>query len=231
EELQGAVPCTAAVMCCKPDGTDLELVAWGLRNAFALGFLDDGRLLAVDQGPDDRGSRPIGNAPDLLFEVRPARWYGWPDFVGGDPVTDDRYRPERGPRPTFVLADHDRLPPPEPALARFPPHCSATKFCVLPRTTRWPGQVLVTLFGDERPMTAPAGGQVGRSLVRVDPSDWSVHEVATAVALHRPIDVAHLAEDDSLLVVDFGRFEMSPAGVAAEAASGAVHRIPLKEMR
>ena len=57
-------------MRCNPDGSGLELVAWGLRNAYGLGFLPDGRLLATDQGADDRGSRPVGNAPDMLFEVR-----------------------------------------------------------------------------------------------------------------------------------------------------------------
>src|SRR5438132_1651573 len=92
---------TAAVMRCEPDGSGLELVAWGLRNAYGLGFLPDGRLLATDQGADDRGSRPVGNAPDLLFEVREGAWYGWPDYIGGDPITDERYRPVRGPAPTF----------------------------------------------------------------------------------------------------------------------------------
>jgi hypothetical protein len=35
------LPCTAAVMRCNLDGTGLELVAWGLRNAYGLGFLAD----------------------------------------------------------------------------------------------------------------------------------------------------------------------------------------------
>ena len=69
QRVAAALPCTAAVMRCDLDGGGLELVAWGLRNAFGLGFLPDGRLLAVDQGSDDRGSRPIGNTPDLLFDV------------------------------------------------------------------------------------------------------------------------------------------------------------------
>ncbi len=132
QRVHGRVPCTAAVLRCDPDGTNLELVAWGLRNAFGLAFLPDGRLLATDQGADDRGSRPIGNAPDLLFEVREGAWYGWPDFIGGDPVTDPAYAPQRGPRPAFVLAEHDRLPPPERPLLRFEPHTSAVKFAVVP---------------------------------------------------------------------------------------------------
>lgn len=70
QRVSAGLPCTAAVMRCRLDGSDLELVAWGLRNTYGLGFLADGRLVAVDQGADDRGSRPIGNAPDLLQEVR-----------------------------------------------------------------------------------------------------------------------------------------------------------------
>jgi glucose/arabinose dehydrogenase len=60
--------------CNSYDGSDLELVAWGLRNSYGLGFLLDGRLLAIDQGPDDRGSRPVGNAPDLLYEIHEGSW-------------------------------------------------------------------------------------------------------------------------------------------------------------
>jgi len=220
------LPCTAAVMRCNPDGSDLELVAWGLRNAFALGFLPDGRLLPVDQGADDRGSRPVGNVPDLLVEVRPGAWYGWPDFIGDDPITDPRYRPTRGPAPTFVLANHDELPPPAPALLRFPPHTAAVKFDVASAGT-WAGHILVALFGDEAPMTAPPGPHVGRGVGRIDPFDWTLHPVA-AGPLSRPIDVRVDPAGRALYVLDFGRFEMhAERGVIAEAASGALWRLPL----
>jgi hypothetical protein len=140
QRIAAGLPCTAAVMRCKPDGSQLELVAWGLRNAYGIGFLPDGRLLAIDQGADDRGSRPVGNAPDLLFEVRTGAWYGWPDFIGADSITDPQYRPERGPVPSFVLANHDDLPPPERPLVRFPPHSAAVKFDVAPHSVQgWAG--------------------------------------------------------------------------------------------
>jgi glucose/arabinose dehydrogenase len=221
QRITACLPATAAIMRCAPDGTGLELVAWGLRNAYGLGFLPDGRLFAIDQGADDRGSRPIGNAPDVLFHVRQGAWYGWPDFIDGKPVTDPAYQPERGPAPTPLLANHADLPPPQRALLRFPPHTAAVKFDIDPDD----GQLYVALFGDEKPMTAPAGPRVGRSVVRVDPDDWSLHPLVTGPLL-RPIDVRFRPTDHELYVLDFGRFEMTADGnVAAEPSSGCLWRI------
>jgi glucose/arabinose dehydrogenase len=226
QRIEAAVPCTAAVLRCGLDGSGLELVAWGLRNAFGLGFLPDGRLLAVDQGADDRGSRPIGNAPDLLFEVKAGAWYGWPDFVGGEPVTSRAFAPERGPQPVFLLDGHEQLPAPEKALVAFEPHAAATKFAVVPeQVSVAAGQLVLALFGDEAPMTVPAGGPpVGRDLLRVDPVDWSVHRIPAAMPLRRPIDVGFAPGDGALYVLDFGQFEMSGAGVRAEAGTGCLWR-------
>jgi glucose/arabinose dehydrogenase len=225
QRVGGQLRATSALLRCDLDGGGLELVAWGLRNAFGLGFLPDGRLLAVDQGADDRGSRPIGNAPDLLFEVRPGAWYGWPDFVGGEPVTDPKFQPVRGPQPSFVLANHDELPPPQTALVSFQPHAAATKFTVLPAgAPRHAGHLVVTLFGDEAPMTTvPGGPPVGRDLVRIDPDGWSVHRLHTGLPISRPIDVT-TGPDGELYVLDFGKFEMSESGVRAEAGSGRLWR-------
>ena len=221
--IAGQAPCTAAIMRCRPDGTELELVAWGLRNAYGLGFLPDGRLLATDQGPDDRGSRPIGNAPDMLYDVKKGGWYGWPDFVGGRSVEESAFRPARGPHPRFLLVNHGELPAPERPLLTFPVNAAAAKFAVLPASARrWPGQLLVAIFGDEKPMTAPPGAKVGRTLLRVDPADWSAHAMRLP-DLQRPIDVAAAQDGSRIWVLDFGRFEMLAEGrVDALAGSGAV---------
>jgi len=220
QRVAAQLPCTAAIMRCNVDGSDLELVAWGLRNAYGLGFLPDGRLLAVDQGADDRGSRPVGNVPDMLFEVHEGAWYGWPDYIGDVPITDPRYQPERGDAPTFLLANHDALPKPEKPLVRFPPHTAAVKFAVGPS-----GDLFVALFGDEVPMTAPSGPKVGRSVVRVDTRDWSMHPFVQGELL-RPIDVQFNAVDGALYILDFGSFEMmSKGGVSAEPGTGKIWRV------
>jgi glucose/arabinose dehydrogenase len=222
QRIPAELPATAAVMRCNLDGSGLELVAWGLRNAYGIGFLPDGRLLAID-----RGSRPVGNAPDLLFEVHMGAWYGWPDFIGGDPITDQKYRAEQGPAPSFVLAHHDGLPPPQRPLLRFPPHSAAVKFAVAPSGgAGWAGQMFVALFGDEVPMTAPAGPRVGRSVARIDPADWSLHPFVQGL-MARPIDVQFDPAGESLFLLDFGHFEMNAQGVEAVAESGKVFRLRL----
>jgi glucose/arabinose dehydrogenase len=233
--LAGRVPCTAAVLRCNLDGSGLELVAWGLRNAYGLAFLPDGRLLATDQGADDRGSRPIGNAPDVLYEVKEGAWYGWPDFAAGVPVDHPRFRPARGPVPERLLANYEELPAPEPPLLEFAVNAAATKLAVLPESAgRWPGQLLVALFGDERPMTGPAGPRVGRTIVRIDPSDGSLHPVlgggeAGCGPFLRPIDVA--VRGEFVYVLDFGELEMvSGGGVEAQAGTGALWKIPLRDL-
>jgi glucose/arabinose dehydrogenase len=217
QRIAATLPCTASVMRCELDGSKPELVAWGLRNAFGLGFLD-GRLFALDHGPDDRGSRPVGNAPDALFEIRQRAWYGWPDYVSGDPITDERYRPERGPAPSFVIANHAELPAPEHPRVCFPPHVAATKFDVSPD-----GSLVVALFGDEAPLTAPSGTRAGRSLARVDLTRWSV-DLFEEGPFWRPIDV-RFDPDGKLHVLDFGRFEVGRAGVTAAPGTGAVWRV------
>jgi glucose/arabinose dehydrogenase len=262
QRIKSQLPCSAAIMRCDPDGSNLELVAWGLRNAYGIGFLPDGRLLATDQGADDRGSRPVGNAPDLLYYVRKDAWYGWPDFIGGEPITDPKYAPKRGGTPlTFVLANHEELPPPEKPLLRFPPNVAAVKFDVAPSNiaiagngfsfydqkiddNHHPGKereetkdkkdsdneflLFVALFGDEKPMTAPPGPRVGRAILCIDPSDWTIVATIRNQALSRPIDLRYNYADGCLYILDFGKFEINEEHhINAQSRSGKLWRLAL----
>ena len=229
-KLAAALPCTAAIMRCNADGSDLELVAWGIRNAYGLCFLPDGRLIASDQGSDDRGSRAIGHVPELLFEIKQGAWYGWPDFIGGVPVTDPRFVPSRGPALEFILSNHNELPAPEQPLLTLPINSAATKFDVLPLShPDYPGQIIIALFGDEKPMTAPEGFKSGRNISRINPADWSHHPLPD-LELNRPIDVKYNPADDSFWIVDFGEFEMTRTGVDAKKESGKVWKVKTSEL-
>ncbi|HWY75230.1 MAG TPA: sugar dehydrogenase, partial [Verrucomicrobiae bacterium] len=138
------------------------------------------------------------------------------------------FRPDRGPAARFLLLNHADLPVLRPPLLRFPIHAGAVKFDLIPEgVARWGGQLIVALFGDEIPMVAPRGPRAGRSVARIDPSDWSLHPFVKG-SLHRPIDVKFNVHDGSLYVLDFGRFEMTGQKcVRAKARSGALWKMAL----
>ena len=143
-------------------------------------------------------------------------------------MTDPAFKPHIAPQPQFLLANHAALPPPQQPLVRFAVNAAATKLALLPpNAPRWPGQLLVALFGDEKPMTAPGGARVGRSLVRIDPHDWSQHPLDTG-SFTRPIDVMPAPDGRCIFVIDFGHFELTGNGrMDAVPGSGKLWRIKL----
>jgi plastocyanin/glucose/arabinose dehydrogenase len=97
--IQGSLPCTSAVLRANMDGTGLEMVAWGFRNPFGVGFAPDnsplkGSLVVANNGADVRGSRPIESDGDDLYAVVPGGWYGWPDVLDEEPTTEPRFAPK-----------------------------------------------------------------------------------------------------------------------------------------
>lgn len=126
EVIRGRVKASGSIMRCNPDGSDLELAAWGLRNPVQVNFDQNGRMFISNQGYDNRGSRPITNAPDELYVFEPDAWYGWPDYAQGEPITESRFLPEGGPRPELLLAQLPSIPP--KPVAVFPPNSNVMGF-------------------------------------------------------------------------------------------------------
>jgi hypothetical protein len=224
QTIKGALPCTAAIMRCRPDGSALELVAWGLRNPYGISFNRQGDLIAIDIGINDRGSRPIGNVPDCLYQVKQGQWYGWPDFAAGIPVTAKDYKPQRGPlagqTPSFLLGNHEQLGAPAKPLHTFVKHAAPTKFCFEPNANR----IVLAMFGDKLPVTGPPGPRAGRCVGRLDMATGK-KEILLGHTFSRPIDVC-FGPDNSLYVLDFGHYEMrSPAKLDTTAGSGVLYKI------
>lgn len=114
--IRGQVPCNGAIMRIHPGGGKVDLVAWGLRNPFGLAFSPGGRLYATDRTYDQRGSRHVYGAGDLVWAIVPGTWYGWPDFHGDRPLLEIGHRLERSAaRFEPLLAGKDQGAPPKPA--------------------------------------------------------------------------------------------------------------------
>jgi glucose/arabinose dehydrogenase len=122
--------CSGAILRARissPQHT-VEPVAWGFRNPYGLRFSPSdhplkGQLLISENGEDERGSRPVNNAPDRLAVARQnpdgtPEWHGWPDRFGFLDSTQAVFNPVGGPaddNPAAVVGK-----PVLPVLA-FPP--------------------------------------------------------------------------------------------------------------
>jgi glucose/arabinose dehydrogenase len=127
----GDVKCNGAILRARPDGSDLELYAWGFRNPYGLREGPDGAIYVSMHGFDARGERPIEDAWDCFYRVEQGAWYGFPDFACDTPVTDPRFRPVDQAQPQFLLAKHPTAVPPTP-IARFDPHAATNGFDFAP---------------------------------------------------------------------------------------------------
>lgn len=123
---KGVIKASGSILRANRDGTELELLAWGLRNPVHIGFDREFRLFAASRSYDVRGSRPIANAPDEFHIITPGMWYGWPDYCAGEPVTLPKFAPEGRRMVEFLLLNHPNLPP--KPIAEFQPHSSIMGF-------------------------------------------------------------------------------------------------------
>ncbi|MDB5104687.1 MAG: glucose dehydrogenase [Fibrobacteres bacterium] len=185
--VKGEIPCNGAIMRIARQGGRPELVAWGFRNPFAMAIAADGRLFALDNGYDDRGSRPVWGAGDLLWEVQPGRWYGWPDYSGNKSLDHAEFTKPHGERPQRLL---DKDPGPwlatQAAVGNTPPAVTAQDgppkpIAVLPVHSSadgldfsrsegfgYRGHAFVAEFGDMAPSVGKVLEPVGFKVVRVD---------------------------------------------------------------
>ena len=232
--VRGDAKCNGAVLRARPDGSNLEMVAWGLRNPYGLERGPDGALYVTDHGFDARGSRPVENAWDCLQRIEPGGWYGWPDFACGEPVTDPRFRPAGKPQPQFVISNHPTSSPP-PGV-RFDPHAATNGFAFSP-SNRWgpPSTAYVALFGDMTPGTGTVSRPRGVEVVRVDTrtgrvSDFIKNKVHGRASQHSTGGLEHPSDvtfgpDDAMYITDWSVARPSDEGLKVEPASGVVWKV------
>lgn len=239
--VRGEVPCSGAVMRVRPEGGDVELVAWGFRNPFGLAFSPDGTLFVTDNSYDDRGSRPVWGTGDLLWEVQPGAWYGWPDFHGDHSLADKRFEsPAFGKTPEPLLAGHPNTPP-KPA-AVLPVHSSSNGFD-FSRSDAFGhvGEAFIAQFGDEATATGKILAPVGYKVVRVDVKrgvsrDFAVNRgkgngpasLLRGGGLERPVAARFDPSGEFLYVVDFGVMLHRGKGAVPMEKTGVLWRISRK---
>jgi hypothetical protein len=238
QRIAGRVPCSGAILRVRTTGGALELVADGFRNPFGLAWAPDGRLFVTDNQYDDRGSRPVWGAGDILWAVEPGLWYGWPDFHAGRPLADaDHFRSPGKQPPSFLLAEHPNAPPRPAAILGV--HSSSNGFD-FSRNAAFGhvGEAFIAQFGDMAPAVGKVSGPVGFKVVRVDPATAVMRDFATNRAatngpasrvggggLERPVAARFDRTGTALYVVDFGVMTVGRQGPEPRSGTGVLWRI------
>lgn len=70
----------------------ISLYACGIRNITGWDLDSNNNLICVVGGMENIGSRPINRDFDYLYKIEKGKWYGWPDYSGGDLITSSRFK-------------------------------------------------------------------------------------------------------------------------------------------
>jgi glucose/arabinose dehydrogenase len=235
--VKGGVPCNGAIMRMPLRGGPPQVVAWGFRNPFSMAFAPAGQLYVLDNGYDERGSRPVWGAADLLWKVREGGWYGWPDFSGAKTLDQEGFKAPRKEAPALLLDRHPaRVPAPT---AYLPVHSSANgiDFSMDPSFGHV-GEAFVALFGDMAPVSGKTLVPVGFRVVRVDVRAGVVRDFAVnrkgphgpasrlgTGGLERPVSVRFSPGGRSLYLADFGVLRVTDKGLRPVPRTGVLWRI------
>ncbi|KMT22712.1 hypothetical protein [Clostridium cylindrosporum] len=94
DHVKGSEISNASIIRANKDGSYVEMFAFGIRNPKNMINLSDGSVLVTVQGMENRGSRPIANGKDYIYKLGKGEYAGWPDFEGGEEVTNRKFRVE-----------------------------------------------------------------------------------------------------------------------------------------
>jgi glucose/arabinose dehydrogenase len=233
--IKGDPLCNGCVISANPDGSDIQLEAYGLRNPFGLAFNQEGRLFASDNGADERGIRPIKDDLDKLQEIRlnatdGPPFYGWPDFFGNaEPVTDPKFQSPRanGTQLQFLMQNH---PPVEKPLALIDHAAAVTGLEFPSEEFGLEGKALIGQFGTMAPTTHSPHGEIqealegqaiiGQKVIAVDLNTGNYTDFISLNApdlSFRPVGLTYNENENALYVVTISKAEIKtqlPSGEA-----------------
>jgi glucose/arabinose dehydrogenase len=213
----------------------------GLRNPYGIAVSPSGKLFTTENGFDDRGSRPVWGAGDVLWEVKEGMWYGWPDFAEGKPIKNDeefKAPSEKRVKPLIQTIPNN---PPKP-VAVFGVHASANGFDFSKSDHfGYVGEAFVAEFGDMAPNVGKVLKPVGFKIVRVNVANGIIRDFAVnkgkrngpaswlkTGGLERPLTVKFDPSGKALYVVDFGILRMTTDGPKPQENTGVIWKITKK---
>jgi glucose/arabinose dehydrogenase/plastocyanin len=227
--IKGDTKCTGCIISANTDGSDLKLVAWGLRHPYGVSFSQEGKLIITMNGVDERGSRNVANDGDKLYIIDVSnssslgKFYGWPDYYGnGEPVTEEKFSSPRNGNPLSPLILN---PPPVVKPTHVFETGAALTHVAFSNNSKfgYVGKAFIGEFGTLAPQThlsavpdtsSPGsimGQTIGQKVITFDPKSSEIGifmSLKTADLSFRPSDVKFSPTGDALYVTSVGKYEV-----------------------
>src|SRR5918912_538552 len=239
QTVSGKVKCSACVISTNPDGTDLKLVAWGMRQDAFTGLIFDqsGRhLIVTDPGSEERGSRPIKEDDDKIWNIDVSdpknlgKWYGWPDYLGGQnkelkPVTDPQFRsPRGGGKPLQFLMQNHPGPIPKPfADAGYAVKLTSGALSSPSSSFGFGGNMFIGEYGTHAPFTHEFSEKIkeyvpgntnktilGQKIIRLDANTGNFSNFISLKnpdPSFRPVSVSFSPDGNAMYIASLGKSE------------------------
>jgi len=104
QTVEGKVLGNAAIITYDLKTEELSLFSHGIRNIAGWDISSEDKIIAIVGGMLDTTVRGIKNDKDYIYEINGDRWYGWPDYSGGDPISSPRFTD--GEPHKFLIKNH-----------------------------------------------------------------------------------------------------------------------------
>lgn len=254
EVVKGQFWCNSAVWRARPDGSNPELLAWGIRNPYGMAITREGNLYVGDNDFEEKGDRAIAEDPDCIWHVKNAKqpygsvktpdWYGFPDLCkDGKPAWAPEHLPNRG-KPAEPLIEN----PPAwagPAAYLEKPHSCMTQmeFCYAEAFAPYQGHLFACEWGTMAPFNTnrPEALDHGFRVIHFDPAappSMGQAEVFLqnsqpgpasyrpgSGGIERPVSCRFSVDGQSFYVLDFGVATVSGNLMMSFAHTGVLWRI------
>jgi hypothetical protein len=181
------------------------------------------------QGFEERGSRPVKNAADCLYQLSEKTWFGFPDFACGVELTKEDLQLETLQRLQFLLRKHPNTPP-QPKV-RFLPESNISGIAFAP-SEKWGsdtegyGAQFGSLFvnSSQEVKIVKFNTATGEMVNFIKNAGSDEYLKNSAGGMGHPTDVV-FGQDGSMYIVDFGKEYVFKDGVRLEKNSGVVWKL------
>lgn len=104
--IKSSVPANSSIITYDFSTKKWSLYCYGIRNLKSMDYNSNGEIYGTVGGIEPRGSRGVEGDSDYIYELKDGKWYGWPDYSGGDPIISPKFKSSTKEAMEFILKNH-----------------------------------------------------------------------------------------------------------------------------